>query len=203
MKKDSQIKLTTENIDSLKIELQEKIQRMEENSKELSKKEKEELAEAKQILAGINSNSTYSKKFEGSDVTTDKAETLEPRTNKEGRALFKVNKIYNKMLSARNKLNHITPVEELIKNHSKVVASVENLELGFASATNSNLINKVIRKTSIEVKEGEILALIGESGSGKTVVSSTLYGLAGESSRILGGKVKIYGQEVQDFTQND
>ncbi|VDR42140.1 ABC transporter ATP-binding protein [Mycoplasmopsis caviae] len=43
-------------------------------------------------------------------------------------------------------------------------------------------------------------AIIGESGSGKSVITSLLYGLTGSNSIIESGKIKLYGLEVQNFT---
>lgn len=196
------ISLTTDNVDFLKVELESKIETLK-GLEKLSHKQQEELVEAEKMLKDLNENPTYTKEYDGKEVTTNKEEPTTPETKKQARHLFRDNKAYKKLLATRNKLNHITPVDELLNNDSKTIARIEDLELGFVSATNSTFINKVIRKASIEVQEGEILALIGESGSGKTVISSTLYGLAGESSRIMGGKIYIYGQEVQDFTQKD
>lgn len=46
---------------------------------------------------------------------------------------------------------------------------------------------------SIQIKAGEILALLGENGAGKTTLMNTLYGLYQPD----GGEICINGQPVQ------
>ena len=90
--------------------------------------------------------------------------------------------------------------DELKMQKGKVVASVDNLVLSFKDSAQPDKLNKVIRNASFKLHEGEILAIIGESGSGKTVITSTLFGLVGQNAVIESGKVKLYNQEVQDFS---
>lgn len=88
------------------------------------------------------------------------------------------------------------------KEHT-VVAQIENLHLSFLNPANPNIQSNVIRDTSIEFYEGKIHAIIGESGSGKSVITSTLYGLPGDNAVIQSGSIKLFGNEVQDFTFRD
>ncbi|TPR53267.1 ATP-binding cassette domain-containing protein [Metamycoplasma neophronis] len=53
----------------------------------------------------------------------------------------------------------------------KVILSIDNLKKYFV---NQGLINKAVDGVSFDVHEGEIVGLIGESGSGKTTVGRTL-----------------------------
>lgn len=83
------------------------------------------------------------------------------------------------------------------------ILTIKDLELGFTDSSDETKINKVIRGVSLELKKGEILSLIGESGSGKTVLSSTAFGLTGEKSVITNGTITLMNQEIQNFSQQD
>ena len=86
----------------------------------------------------------------------------------------------------------------------KSIVSIKNLELGFNLSTKKNPnIKKVIDKTGFDVHPGEILALIGESGSGKSIITSTLTGLNSKSQIISNGKIIVNGIDVTNFGEDD
>nr|WP_281171071.1 ABC transporter ATP-binding protein [Mycoplasma elephantis] len=82
----------------------------------------------------------------------------------------------------------------------KIAADIKDLDLYFLNPAVPGQKNIVIRNTSIDFYEGKVHAVIGESGSGKSVLTSLLYGLTGDNARISNGTVKLYNHEVQDFT---
>ncbi|WP_028206457.1 ABC transporter ATP-binding protein [Paraburkholderia nodosa] len=55
---------------------------------------------------------------------------------------------------------------------------------------------EIVKCVDFTVKKGEVLALIGESGSGKTTIALSLLGHARGGCSIAGGSVKIGGVEV-------
>ena len=55
--------------------------------------------------------------------------------------------------------------------NKKIILSLENLKKYFV---NQGFINKAVDDVSFDVHEGEIVGLIGESGSGKTTVGRSL-----------------------------
>ncbi|WP_156933069.1 ABC transporter ATP-binding protein [Mycoplasmopsis iners] len=81
----------------------------------------------------------------------------------------------------------------------KVAAEIEDVYLTFKNPANPKEKNLVLRGVSLKVYEGMVHAIIGESGSGKSVITSLLYGLTGSNAIIEAGKVKLYGMEVQAF----
>src|SRR6478736_2164036 len=54
----------------------------------------------------------------------------------------------------------------------------------------------IVKDISFSIARGEVLALIGESGSGKTTIALTMLGYARRGCRIAGGSVRIGGDEV-------
>ncbi|MBN8933876.1 MAG: ATP-binding cassette domain-containing protein, partial [Rhizobium pusense] len=55
----------------------------------------------------------------------------------------------------------------------------------------------------IDIADGEIVALIGESGSGKTTIALTLMGYARPGCRISGGSVKVAGQDMVQLSETE
>ncbi|NRG16275.1 ABC transporter ATP-binding protein [Rhizobiales bacterium] len=55
---------------------------------------------------------------------------------------------------------------------------------------------KAVDGVSFSLNRGEIIGLVGESGSGKTVTGFSLIGLVDPPGRIVGGSVKLEGQEL-------
>ncbi|MGN8084242.1 ABC transporter ATP-binding protein [Variovorax sp. 22077] len=60
-----------------------------------------------------------------------------------------------------------------------------------------------VSSVSLEVKRGEVVALIGESGSGKSVTMRTLLRLHPERRTRMGGTVQVAGRDVLAMTQRE
>lgn len=54
----------------------------------------------------------------------------------------------------------------------------------------------IVNDVSFSINEGEVLALIGESGSGKTTIALTLLGYAKPGCRIAGGSINVGGTDI-------
>ncbi len=63
---------------------------------------------------------------------------------------------------------------------------LEDLSVGFGS-------ERVLRRVSFEVRRGEILALVGESGCGKTLTALAVLGLLPPGAAVLEGRVRLEG----------
>jgi peptide/nickel transport system ATP-binding protein len=78
---------------------------------------------------------------------------------------------------------------------------VEIRDLKVEAKTDSGRIVEIILGVSFDVGEGEIVALIGESGSGKTTIALTLMGHARTGCRISGGSVILDGQDMANLPE--
>ncbi|WFS04218.1 ABC transporter ATP-binding protein [Rhizobium tumorigenes] len=74
------------------------------------------------------------------------------------------------------------------------LVEVRNLEV--EAKTDANRTVAIIRDVSFDIAEGEIVALIGESGSGKTTIALTMMGHTRPGCRISGGSVILSGNDM-------
>ena len=75
---------------------------------------------------------------------------------------------------------------------SDVILSVENLEAWYGDA-------KVLHGLSFNVKQGEVLALIGSNGAGKTTLLKSICGLLTKKT----GAIGFRGKAIQTMVAND
>jgi peptide/nickel transport system ATP-binding protein len=76
----------------------------------------------------------------------------------------------------------------------KSLVEVSNLQVVARSDDGSE--TPIVKNVSFSIRPGEVLALIGESGSGKTTIALTLLGYARRGCRISAGRVCVGGTEV-------
>ena len=72
------------------------------------------------------------------------------------------------------------------------LVEVDNLTVRFSGARTVHAVNGV----SLSLAEGEVLGLLGESGSGKSVTLRALMRLLPERRTAIGGRIRISGQDV-------
>lgn len=70
---------------------------------------------------------------------------------------------------------------------------VENLSLDICSG---KMQRRVLHKISFSLEDGEIFGLMGESGSGKTLLASSLCGLLPSTVKVSEGAIRISGQSM-------
>lgn len=73
---------------------------------------------------------------------------------------------------------------------------VEIRDLHVAAKTDTGRIVEIIRGVSLDIAKGEIVALIGESGSGKTTIALTLMGYTRPGCTITSGSVLLDGKDM-------
>ena len=78
------------------------------------------------------------------------------------------------------------------------IVSVRDLRIG--ATTDAGRKIEIIKGVSFDIAPGEIVALIGESGSGKTTIALSLMGHTRTGCRIDGGEIYLAGQDVVQMT---
>ena len=83
-------------------------------------------------------------------------------------------------------------MEELLK--------IENLSVGIKSPAGKV---QAVRDVSFTLHPGEVLAIVGESGCGKSMLCKTIMKLLPKSARIEGGKIIANGVDITDYSDKD
>ena len=76
---------------------------------------------------------------------------------------------------------------------NKPVLEVENLSVSFAAAHGEL---EAVRGVSFSLNRGEVLAVIGESGCGKSVLCKSILKLLPASARITSGSIRACGTDI-------
>lgn len=79
---------------------------------------------------------------------------------------------------------------------------VEIRDLKVEAKTDAGRIVEIIKGVSFDIAPGEIVALIGESGSGKTTIALTLMGHTRAGCHISGGSVMLDGQDMAALSEH-
>lgn len=73
------------------------------------------------------------------------------------------------------------------------VAEIQDLSISYHSDAGCV---SALRHASFCIEPGEVVAIVGESGSGKSTLASALVGLSATNASIVGGSIRISGQDV-------
>ncbi|MFD1019705.1 ABC transporter ATP-binding protein [Thalassobacillus hwangdonensis] len=77
---------------------------------------------------------------------------------------------------------------------------VENLQISFDSGRQEAV---VVDDISFSIGKGKTVALIGESGSGKSVTSQAILGLLPENGRITGGSINFHSENLVAMSEKE
>ena len=80
---------------------------------------------------------------------------------------------------------------------------VEIRDLRIGARTDSGREVQIIKGVSLDVAQGEIVALIGESGSGKTTIALSLMGHARPGVLFQGGSVRVDGRDMLTLRESE
>ncbi len=81
------------------------------------------------------------------------------------------------------------------------LAVLEDLNVWFADAHGNR--RHVVHDLSVDINPGECVAVIGESGSGKSVTARTLIGLTGSNSHVEAATATLFGRDVLGLRDGD
>jgi len=81
-----------------------------------------------------------------------------------------------------------------------VLVKVENLTIHYQTLRG---LVKAVENVSFELEKGKILAIIGETGSGKTTVGLAIIRLLAPNSRIVSGKILFNGTNLLELSENE
>ncbi|MRH93113.1 dipeptide ABC transporter ATP-binding protein [Nocardia sp. SYP-A9097] len=82
---------------------------------------------------------------------------------------------------------------------SGTLLEVEGLNVSFGTGADRT---RVVHDVSFDVAPGECLALIGESGSGKSVTARSLMGLAGTGATVTAARLNFAGSDLRDLDES-
>ena len=82
----------------------------------------------------------------------------------------------------------------------EALLKVENLTVGIHSPAGKV---EAVRDVSFELHPGEVLAIVGESGCGKSILCKSLMKLLPKSGKIEGGSIIAQGVDITKYSQRD
>lgn len=82
------------------------------------------------------------------------------------------------------------------RNDSNILLSVRELEVSYGGTP-------VLDKVSFDLKKGERVAIVGQSGSGKSTVVGAILGLLSGAGRVTHGSILLDGEDLADATQKE
>jgi peptide/nickel transport system ATP-binding protein len=83
---------------------------------------------------------------------------------------------------------------------SEPILSVRDLTVEFVTRRG---VLRALDGISFDIKRGEVLGVVGESGAGKSVTGSAIIGLIDPPGRIAGGQVILGGQRIDNLSQDE
>ncbi|MEI4487392.1 ABC transporter ATP-binding protein [Frigidibacter sp. MR17.14] len=86
----------------------------------------------------------------------------------------------------------------MTRTHENRLLEIEDLQLGFDGAQG---LLPALRGVSVHLDRGELVALVGQSGSGKSVTGLTVLRLLGANARIAKGAIRFDGQDLLSFSE--
>ena len=82
----------------------------------------------------------------------------------------------------------------------EALLKIENLNVGIHSPSGNV---QAVREVSFDLHPGEVLAIVGESGCGKSMLCKTIMKLLPKSAKIEGGSIVANGVDITNFSERD
>lgn len=77
---------------------------------------------------------------------------------------------------------------------------IQNLSIAYHV---SSQIIRAVRNVSLQIGEGETVALVGETGSGKSTLALSILGLLGDQARVESGEIVFEGRGIQSLNSRE
>lgn len=84
--------------------------------------------------------------------------------------------------------------------NSPALLSVSGLSVEYTTRSG---VRPVVRDVSLDVQQGRVVAVVGQSGSGKSTIARAVQGLLPENGRVTAGQITIAGTEVTGLSQRE
>lgn len=78
------------------------------------------------------------------------------------------------------------------------ILEVQDLDISFVSG---KALTAKTDRVSFSIAPGEIVALVGESGCGKSITALSILGLLSRQGRVTGGSIRLMGQDLLQMTE--
>lgn len=85
-------------------------------------------------------------------------------------------------------------------DHAEALLSVNNLKVAFARKDGSAA--PAVRGVTLQLHQGEVLAIVGESGCGKSATALSLIGLLSKNARV-SGQIYLDSKDFLELTERD
>lgn len=82
----------------------------------------------------------------------------------------------------------------------ETILEVKNLSVSFDSPAGEV---QAVRDVSFSLQKGEVLAIVGESGCGKSVLCKSIMKLLPESAEIKTGSIRIHGTDITNYKERE
>ncbi len=83
---------------------------------------------------------------------------------------------------------------------SAALLSVSGLHIEYTTRSG---VRPVVRDVALDVSPGEVVAVVGQSGSGKSTIARAVQGLLPENGHITAGEIRIAGRDVTALPQRE
>lgn len=83
---------------------------------------------------------------------------------------------------------------------SENLLELENVSVSFDTPKGEV---EAVRNVSLQLKKGEILCVVGESGCGKTVMCKSVMKLLPKNCHIKSGRIRVQGEDITDYKERD
>ncbi|MFW0785310.1 ABC transporter ATP-binding protein [Gordonia sp. CPCC 206044] len=86
---------------------------------------------------------------------------------------------------------------------SENVLSVSNLSVDYRTATSALGGRPIVDDISFDVRRGQVVAVVGQSGSGKSTIARAILGLLPHNGRIVDGSVALDDRDITHLTERE